>query len=372
MDPLTDPRRFATGCNELPPELTAAVHAGDESARHARLRELSRSIAGLLETGREIDIRSALASMPDAAHYRLYWRALTRAVESPVAADSGPQAVVAGVFAIPLVLVAAATQARTIPGSLPDIAAVQAILERTAALGPVRSFGLSNRLCTLEALEALDFVSIYRAGRSIAADPLEAKLPAEAIALVPSREQAHLRFLIAAAICPAHAPGLAETSARIGAWGMEVSRLLGAQLAVPDVQLLVLPRAPQGLLVAQHAGRFAQLEVAFNLFVSNTLRRFRMRAGDPVAVLSTHDDGELRVTLSCAFAEDLTEGFRWPLSKLDDLPALEERVLQMLHDVRLHDVRVVPDVLPSNRDRGGYWFPGVDEADLLLANHARH
>jgi hypothetical protein len=230
----------------------------------------------------------------------------------------------------------------------------------------------SNALCAFESLVALGPQTIFRAARDLNAERLDARLPPAEIALTPGREQAHLRFIIGAGITPAYLPSVAETAANIGAWGMECSRLLGKQLAVPGVQLLVLPRRPKGLLGAPQAGREAQLDVALNLFVSNTVRRFRMAAGDPVAILSTHDDAELRLTLSSPFAPDLVEGFRWPLTSLDALHEMQQRFGQLLRDVRIGDVRIVPEVLPALRASGGYWHPRVDEWDEINAGQARH
>ena len=97
-----------------------------------------------------------------------------------------------------------------------------------------------------------------------------------------------------------------------------------------------------------------------------------MAAGDPVAILSTHDDGELRLTLSSPFAENLVEGFRWPLAALDDLNDLQGKILQLLNDVRVNDVRILPEVLPATRASGGHWHPRVDEWESLVAGAARH
>jgi hypothetical protein len=129
---------------------------------------------------------------------------------------------------------------------------------------------------------------------------------------------------------------------------------------------------PQGLLRAPHAGRCAQLEVALHLFVSNTVRRIRMTAGEPVAILSTHDDGELRLTLSSVFAEDLVEGFGWPLAPLDDLHAIEQAIIALLREVRIEDVRLLPSMMPAQRACGGEWYPRANEWDTLVAAAARH
>jgi len=283
-----------------------------------------------------------------------------------------PGAVVARAFAIPLVIVAAATARTDIPGELPDVVALKEVLERRQALGPTRNFGLSNAMCDLEALEGLDPEQVSVALRDLQPQAVHAALPPAALTIAPGREQVELRFLVGAAIAAAAVPSFVETAANIGAWGRDFAQVLGRQLAAPGLQLLVLPRSPQDLLNAAHAGRRAQLEVALDLFVSNTVRRFRSAIGDPVAIVSTHTGAELRITLSSPFAEDLTEGFRWPLSPRDDLEALETHILRLLGDVRLNDVRIVPQVLPATRSNGAVFFPRSDEKDALIDWPARH
>jgi len=294
---------------------------------------------------------------------------LARAAE-PRAAEPG--AIVARAFAIPLVIIAAATARAEIPGELPDVAALQVVLERRHALGPTRNFGLSNAMCGLQALEALDPARVLVALRDFQPQSLHAALPPAALTVVPGREQVELRFLVGAVIAAAEAPGFVETAANVGAWGRDFAQALARQIAGPGLQLLVLPRPPRDLLSAAYAGRRAQLEVALDLFVSNTVRRFRAAVGDPMAIVSTHAGAELRVTLSSPFAEDLTEGFRWPLSPQDDLGQIEAHILSLLGDVRLNDVRIAPDVLPSMRPNGALLFPRSDEWSGLSEGRARH
>ena len=370
MDRLADPRRFhALGAAHPLLESVARAVAADEHNRSANVLQLRQAIAAQLDRGSDGEIRSALEHMPDAHHYRVLCDALAHVAESP---PVEAQAAIARVFALPVILIAANPRACVISGSLPDIASVQGLFERYSVLGPMRNFGLSNALCSLAALESLSALEIFRAGRSLDAAAIEAQLPPAEISVSPGREQSHLRFIVGAGISAANAPGVAETGANIGAWGMELSKSLARQLATPGLQLLVVPRPPKGLLNAAYSGRCAQLDVALNLFVSNTVRRFRLSAGDPSAILSTHDDCDLRLTLSSPYAEDLVDGFRWPLAARDDLNDLQRMILQLLSDVRVTDVRIFPSVLPATRASGGNWHPRVDEWKGLTAGSANH
>jgi len=363
MAVLPDPRRYGSGAiaNDLV-AATLKAAAADELARLALLADLRRTLEARLDGGDESMVNAASSAMPDAKTYRLFQEALALCIDSPSVAQVP---VVARSFALPIVIVAASTVAARVAGELADIGALQALFERRNALGPTRNFGISNALCTLEALEQLSPLALHRSVRKLAAGELGASLPPADIDLKAGQEQTHLRFLVGASVTPVEAPGFAETAANIGTWGRDCAQLIAEQLKTPGVQLLTLPRPPKGLLAAPHAGRCAQLETALNLFASNAVRKLRSAVGDPVAIVSAHDNADLRVTLSSPFAQDLVEGFAWPLHPLDDLAAIERIVQDLFADMRVNDVRIGVKVLPVLRESGAPLYPRADEWDAL-------
>jgi hypothetical protein len=359
---LPEPRRFggASVNDELAHAARRAAHADALDAPGA-LAALRQAVAAALARGAQQQLLDALRRAPDAASHRALAGAIARAVER---ADD-EAGVVARAFALPLVLVASAQRGAVIPGILGDVASLVALLERTHALGPTRSFGLSNALCAVDALEALAPQTLTALARGLDAQALQALLPPAPVRVRPGHEQTHLRFVLGAGLTAPDAPGITEAAAHIEPWGAECARLLQQQLGAPGLQILVLPRPPHDLLRAAHAGRFAQLEIAWNLFASNAVRRFRLAAGEPVAIVSAHEGGEIRVTLSSPFAEDLTEGFAWPLHPADDLAAVQASICGLLADMRVNDVRIAERVLPSLRASGAPLYPRVDEWDRL-------
>lgn len=369
MSHLPEPRRFSEASVPDPLLALTLAAAADASGRGSAALALQQAIAGSLARGDDRSVMQSLAQVPDARAYRVLTDALAGSIDTPK--SSGGE-ILARAFALPLVLVAGSAQSARIPGRLADSGAIQALFERKNALGPTRNFGLSNALCSLEALESLRPLAIFGAVRSVDPGSIADALPPQDIAVAGSHEQAYLRFLVGAGIGPADAPGFTEVAAHIGSWGLDCAKLLAAQLAVPGVQLLVLPRPPKDLIRAPHAGRFAQLEVAFNLFASNGVRRFRMAVGDPMVVVSAHEGGEVRISMSSPFAEELADGFRWPLHPMDDLDEVERLVLGLFADMRVRDVCVIARLLPSMRDNGVPFHPRYQECDALAAAKARH
>lgn len=365
MSHLPEPRRYGGGSvTEDLVLLSSKAVSTSELERPTLLAELGRALADTLAKDDEARIRNALASLPDAQSYRLFWSALARAVDTPALGEVG---VVTRSFALPIVFVAASAKPARVSGTLSDIGAVQALFERSSALGPTRNFGLSNALCTFEAVERLSPLALYRSVRGLATSELGAALPPADIDVKAGQEQTQLRFLVGGGVSPADAPGFAETAANIGTWAREFAQVIAEQMKTPGVQLLALPRVPKDLLTAPHSGRCAQLEAAFNMFASNAVRKLRMAVGDPVAILTAHDDADVRITLSSPFAQDLVEGFHWPLHPLDDLAAIERMACDLFADVRVGDVRICTEVLPAERVAGVPLYPRADEWEALCS-----
>ena len=332
-----DPRHYGAGAAadallKLAPEPRALVSA---------LRELAAA-------GRDDEIRAALAAAPTQHDYATLWRALAAAVEQP----APDEPVAARLFAIPWVIVAAGSAPGQVACVLPDVAALTKVFEEHGVFGASRNLGLGNALCAVEAIEALAPSALMQSWES---SPLRELTPAP-IAVVRGVEEVHLRFLPGAAIAPAHLPGIAETGSNVGAWGTPALRAMAAQLATPGVQLLPMPRPPAGLYSAAYAGRRAALEAAFNLFMSNAVRRIRMAVGDPEVTLSAHENGEIRVVLWTKFDDAMVEGFGWPLHPADDLAEIEATIRGMIADCRLPDPAVHPGVLPDRTSTGALLY----------------
>lgn len=338
---VPDPRCWSTesGGNTL---LTLASQAREPAV----LARLSDELHACLEQGADQAIFAALRLAPSAAAYRHLWQQACAAAARP---RCGEAAVGVRIFALPVVLVAAARQKIALAGILAGIAEIRAVLETHGALGATRNFGLGNALVSLSMLERITPSEVWRWSRDFTAAMALRDIAAETIGIAPGRERVEVRFLVGAGIASCATPSFAETAAAIGSWGMPLTRLLAQQLAQPGVELLPLPRPPLAILEATHAGRCAQLELAFSLFVSNTVRQFRATVGEPTVVLAAHRDeagaAELRVSMSSALDDTLLEGFRWPLHPLDDFDRVVESVVGLLRDCHLGDIRAVESVL---------------------------
>jgi len=90
--------------------------------------------------------------------------------------------------------------------------------------------------------------------------------------------------------------------------------------------------------------------VGAQLFASNAIRTLRAQVGEPVAVISAHraaaapGGGELRLSLSSPFDPRQAEGFRCPLFATDRASDVATMLVDLLHDCRVADVRILPGV----------------------------
>lgn len=354
---LPDPRETA-GVSNHP--LQAAATNGDDAALQAALQNA-------LKAGDDAGIRAALGMQPPARAQGVA-RALAAAI------DTQGAGVGLRFFAIPLVIVAGSRRPATVPGVLPEVAKIAALLEQHGAVGVTRNFGLGNALSGAEALDALSPSALWQSAADPAQRPLDALQP-EAITVSGSREQVHLRFITGAGITPQHLPSFLESASNIGTWGMAMTKELARQLAQSDLEILPMPRPPQPLLIAAQAGRRAQLEAALSLFLGNHLRRFRMAIGDPEAVLSAHrldnGAGELRLSLSTPLDDSLFEGFAWPLQPQDEVAEVTQLLQGTLAECRVPAVTVLQQVLPE-RLPGGAVFVAGRMLEGLGREPARH
>ncbi len=351
-----DPRHYGVGDETHPFNLLSEPDLRDE-------------LRNALRQGHDAEIAAALQAAPSPAAYARLWQAICDAAHH-AGSKTLETAVVARIFALPLVIITGSRTRASIPGVIPDIIAVRTLLERHGALGRTRNFGLSNSLCSFETIEQVKPGEIY--AWTAAAEGARRELAPDAIEITEPGEMVHLRFLVGAGITPAAEPSFVETASNIGAWGMALTRELAAQLGQSGIEVLPLARAPLDLLRAGHAGRLAQLETAFSLFASNAVRRFRSATGDPVAVISAHDQGEIRVSFSSLFDDAMVEGFRWPLHPLDSIDSIIGAIASLLEECRVTDVRCAPALLPSLNAHGQIWYVTVRDANTTQATPLRH
>jgi hypothetical protein len=333
MNTLPDPR--TSGPDPANPLVALALDraAGDE---------LVQAMTSALRAGDDAAIARALDRSGGGGVLQRLSRALDAALEP--GNEPGP---VMRFFAMPVLFVAGGRET-VIHGVVPDVGKVQRVFEEHRALGESKNFGLGNALVGASQLAGVKPSLLFRrAGQAEAGGYLPLDFRPDDIRVASKEEGVHLRFLVGASILPAHAPGITETAGNIGSWGMPMTRLLAEQFGQEGLSLLPIPRPPMSLRRALAAGRFAERELGFQLFLSAALRNFRSRVGEPDATVASNADRSLRIRLASPFDASLDHEYRWPLESGDDFGAVKASLFGLLEECRVVRVHVVEDLQTS-------------------------
>lgn len=354
---LPDPRVFpapgdADGASHALHDLAQrSLAAGVRTRAAAFDHDIDARLDALFAARDGTALARALASSPSAAIHRHLWRALVDAVDRAQSAAFGPV-----LFALPVVIVAASDDADehasdaivAAPGEL------AAILVEHGALGGNRQFALSGALCAAHAIDVPSLPALLHAAASSATEgaasaPVDLA-PAPFVAL-PGAERVHLRFLVGSALAAASSSPTRDAS--VGAWGVPLTRALSRALSMRGASIVALPRAPQSLPAAVATGRSVQRDASAALFASDAIRRLRGAVGEPVAVISAHrvegagTGGEIRLSLSSPLEPREAQGFRCPLTPLDNVAEVVAMLAQLVRDCRVGDVRTLAGVHPD-------------------------
>ena len=354
---LPDPRAWpapgaaSVGAARLHAAALAAIEAGTQNAATAADAEGTATIERLLAAGDGHALADALATAPSFPVARHLWRLLAAIERGPAQRAPLLRTTLA---AIPVIVVAALESREgsvTLPGELPNPRAIEALLRDAGEFGGAQTFALSPALVGVDAIDVATLpahVARLAIAESDGAAFAPVDMPPKPIVTQGGNERVHLRFVVAAVLTAPRADPLRTST--ISAWGIGVAQVLAHQLHVPGVSLLALPRPPQHLVAAVQAGRAVQREVSAQVFASNAIRKLRASVGEPTAIISAHRaadapmGGELRLSLSSAFAPREAEGFRCALYPYESVQDVTAMLTGLLRDCRVDDVRLRPGV----------------------------
>jgi hypothetical protein len=365
-DDIADPRVYPEAVDTDHAPLIELATASLAATSTIRAEEIGRALTSVLvdrmRSGESLLLAEVIAAAPSPPIARALWRSLIDAWAQ--ASRDGASGVAATLFALPVVVVAArepgaggGETALAIPGILADTARLEAIMREHRVLAGNETFAFNSALVASDAIDIPRLSDLLTWQRLAVAAGIERDLPPTPIALQSGQQSVHLRFAIGTALA---APGVDLLSrSDVGGWAMPLAQELARQLALPDVSVLALPRAPQTPPAALQLGRNVQREVGAQLFASNAIRKLRSAVGEPSAVISAHrcvaapGGGELRLSLSSPFDPRQAEGFRCPLFPTDRAGDVATMLVNLLRDCRVADVRILPGVHPDRDPQTG-------------------
>lgn len=334
---MADPRRFS----EASADPFVAAQAHDSAAA------LTARYAAALDAGDDAAALSALSQAPSPDVFRALQHALDRAVE----VHGDPIGV--RLFAFPLLIVTGGHAGARISAVVPAIERVVAILREAGVLGQTQNFSLSAALTDVHGLHTITPSRVRRLalGRETLQSALD--VPPREVVAATAGEEVHLRFLVGAALIPAHAPSVLETAAAIGLWGMALTRELSEQLQGDGASVLPIPRPPASLTMAPSVGDSAREDLALQAFLSRELRQFRSEVGEPEVSVAPLDCGAVGIRLSSPFIEDRVRTHRRRLLPHEDLEPVLAGMLTLLEECRLENFSFEAAVQPTERFEAG-------------------
>ena len=344
-----DPRAFpiyeGNPANPLIDLALASLAAELGVIQEKRDTELRAHLAALLMANNPSEISDALTRAPSLAVQRHLTRLLASAhVEAGRA--RGDATLPTTVFAIPVVIVAANPTPVNIPGALPNIDGIVALMKEHGALRGNQTFALSNALAASSAF-ALEKLPASLDWWALQADT-QVRVERAAMAVPENQESVFLRFLVGTALAGLGVDLLTDNDT--GKWGMPFTQTFAKQLGGGTLSLLALPRPPRSPLAALFRGRTAQREVSMQLFATNAIRKFRGSVGEPEAVISAHrtaNGGEVRLSLSNPFDEKGAEGFRAELHATDRAQDVAVAMQDLLRECNVASVTMLADLFPD-------------------------
>jgi hypothetical protein len=343
MKTLSDPRRYVRiSSNRLVNLAQRIAEQGSAMQQRNPVDELAIAIERALQAGDDPLIEQALAQSTSQAVFQQLSNALETALKAP-----GDASVHLRLFAIPILIVTGGRSPLIVPGLVADVGKLTELFESHGVLGPMKNFGMSGALVSAAGLAALKPSLIYRRTRVTGKEnhlPLD--LPPEDIHLAGTQEGVHLRFLTGVSVTSSEAPGFAETAGNIDSWGLPFTRALAAQLGQPGLSLLPIPRPPMSPFRALEAGKFAQSELRFQLFLSAALRKFRSRVGEAEAAVVPSADGSVRIRLTTPLDDSLLQEYGWELQPGDDMAAVGNSIFSLLSECRVANIQVSDAIQP--------------------------
>lgn len=341
---LPDPRSYSTNDvkNSVVLQLNSVLLETDSKKRQEKQVSLEFLLSQYLEQGQEEAPVVALSLVPSHKAYQHLWRTLKTLVMS----NNLPQQ--AQIFAIPIITVAGSSKPAQLSNKLSNIDKILSCFKNHHLISEKADIFLDSHLYTAETLASISLPQLYLWQKSLqyASGGLPISLQSEPYTL--EKQGVFLRYLIGVAMrTPAIAHPI-KLNQEIGSWGLAFAELLQDELKQEGTTLFAIPRPPQPLLDALDNGQSTYLDIALQVFVSDTLKKLRLQHKTPTASVSCHENNEIKIVISSNETPEKWESFGWSLHPLDQPAMIGQNIHQLLVECQVHDILLVPDIQANN------------------------
>lgn len=330
---LPDPRKYPAENirNPLINRALSVEQSSGEAHAASQLDELTRLFAAMLSNRENAALNAAFSQAPSAKT----WHTLLEAM------DAASSTTDSAIFTIPVIIVAGGDQESTLSTAI-DPEHIQEILQQHSALSSSTKVTLHPALLSAETLAAISPADVFEWHQTSQAIPaFFQSVDTDAESITVKEESAWLRFIVGQ-ISPR------PTKLNLGKAAMPLSQALGNSLRQEQLSVLALPHSIHtGWFAGLEAGQRALLETRLQLLVSNAVRAIRSKKRTPVGTISTHQCGEIRITLSSLEDSERWNGFVWPIGIGDQIDDICHFVTALFQDCQISDIRVIDMIQPD-------------------------
>ena len=320
---ITDPRVYSTVYPDTNMVLNLAQQVIDNKLD---MGELVQCIAKNLADENDTLINVALNLAPSCQVSQVIWLALNMAIHQPTDVS-----VYANIFAIPIILVAGSNNKTTLPGIINVDKLNSLFIENQIFVDDTTGF-IAGKLIDPATIASINPSQIYYWVRNLQQAKLWLPIITNGSPIDVLNEGVFLRFL-----CGVTIDSISQSNFANGAYGtnsMKLMQLIGEELKTDGVTLFPIPFSPVSLSEAFSVGDSYRKEVAFQVSLSNIIRKLREQSLTPIATISHHEES-LKLHVKSVEPSIHQEISVWNLQRFDEFDKIHTIITDILTDMQV-------------------------------------
>ena len=320
---IVDPRVYAT----VYPDTNMVLNLAQQVVENQLdFDELVLCIVKHLTDENDALINVALNLSPSCEVSQIIWQALNTAINQPLDMET-----YANIFAIPVILVVGSNHKTQLPGTINVDKLNQLFIENNIFIKPNNGF-IAGKLIDPATIGAVNPSQMFYWVRNLQQAKLWLPLVTSGSPINTLNEGVFLRFLCGVTIDSAKQSNFSNSA--YGANSMKLMQFIGEELKTEGVTLFPIPFSPVPLSEAFSVGDSYRKEVAFQVSLSNIIRKLREKSLTPIATISHHDEA-LKLFVTSIEPSEHQETSLWHLQRFDSFVKIHSTIIDILTDMQI-------------------------------------